>query len=230
MTGGLRAAATGLAAQQTRLEALANDVANVNTPGYRSQRVAFQELENGSGTSARVAGRSQAAAPLVPTGEPLDVAVEGPGYFRVRRADGSIALTRDGGLRIDGQGSLVLAGGERLEPPVKLPAGASATDVTIAADGTVAVKGAKVGRIEVFDVPAPDGLLALGGGLFAATAASGGAAPARSPVRQGMREGSNVDVATAMVGMIEAQRGFELASRAVRMQDQLLEIANQIRR
>jgi flagellar basal-body rod protein FlgG len=114
---------------------------------------------------------------------------------------------------------------------VRLPAGTAREDVAIGPDGAITVKGAAAGKLALVEVPAPEGLRALGDNLFAVTAASGAARPATAAgqIRQGMLEGSNVDVATSMVELIAAQRSFELASRAIRTQDQLMEIANGIR-
>jgi flagellar basal-body rod protein FlgG len=236
---GLYSAATGMLAQQRRLDAIANDVANVNTHGYKRVRVAFRDLvyqpagqgaaqgvAPGSGAAAEIAGRSSAPGSPQPTGRPLDVAIDGPGYLRL---DGD-ALTRDGAFQIDADGQLTV-GGRRLAPPIGVPRGTRPEDVTIAPDGRVAVGERQLGRIELIEVPAPDGLTALGDGLYAATANSGtprAAGDAR--LVQGALEGSNVDLADAMVDMMDAQRGFALASRAVQMQDQALEIANGLRR
>lgn len=230
MANGLQIAASGLMAQQTRLDTIANDIANVNTAGYKPVRVSFAELTDGGVRVAATASSSR-QGPLVGSDAPLAVALEGPGYLQVRSHDGKVALTRGGELRLDGGRTLVLPGGERLQPPVTVPAGTSPADVAIAADGTVSVAGRKLGRLEIVTVPSPSRLADLGGGLLAATAASGAATPARSTaVRQGYLEGSGVDVADAVVQMVETQRAFELASRAVHTQDQLLEIANGIRR
>jgi flagellar basal-body rod protein FlgG len=236
MLNGLYSAAQGMLAQQARMDALANDIANVNTTGYKSVRVAFRELvptpgAPGAGAATVELGRSLAQGVLMPSSNPLSVAIEGPGYIRVKRPDGSTVLTRAGDLRVDAKGDLVLATGERLEPRITFPEGTSPGDVEIAADGTVSVRGQKLGTIEVVTVPAPAGLLSVGDGLYAVTAASGDSAAAKgSLLHQGVVEASNVDLGTAMVDVIGAQRAFELASRAVRVQDQLMEIANQLRR
>jgi flagellar basal-body rod protein FlgG len=239
MSDGLHAAASGLAAQQARMDSLANDIANVNTPGYRKGRIAFRDLayggvpgaEIGSGVAVGSAGRSQVAAALVESDNPLDLAIEGAGYLQVKLADGRVALTRAGGLRVDAQGALVTTGGQPLVPPVTLPPGTKPEGVVVAADGTVAVAGKKLGKIDVVDVTAPGNLQPLGGGLYLPTAASGAPATAKGAhLRQGFVESSDVDLGSAMVDMIDAQRAFELASRMVKTQDELLEIANGIRR
>jgi len=244
MLVGLHSAATGLMAQQERLDAIANDIANVSTPGYKRLRVGFRDLVyqqagmgagpgvvTGSGAAAQVIGRSFQAGAQLETGRPLDVAIEGDGFIRVRRADGTIALTRDGSLQVTPDGRLRTSTGELLDPPVRLPAGASEADISIGADGTVRVGNQVAGRITLVRVTAPERLAAAGDNLFLPTAASGQpVAAGDARLRQGFLEQSNVDLSEAMVGMIEAQRGFQLASRAITVQDEAWGIANGIRR
>jgi flagellar basal-body rod protein FlgG len=226
-----------MAAQQTQIDAVANDIANVNTTGYHSQRIGFSDLvytaeQNvpvGSGSRAIDLGRTTGEGSLQQTGNPLSVAIEGPGYLQVRQADGSIALTRNGDFSTDANGSLVTSSGQRLVPPITLPKGTDPTDVKITADGTVTASGRQLGKLTVVDVPNEAGLRAAGDGLFVATAASGAAtAVPTSTLEQGSLETSNVDMGSAMVEMIQAQRGYELASQAIKTQDELLNVANQI--
>ncbi|HET6448673.1 MAG TPA: flagellar hook-basal body protein [Conexibacter sp.] len=246
MLEGLYSAAAGMAAQQQRLDGVANDLANASTTGYKHVRVGFRDLlysaqggaagatvMAGAGAAAGFIGRSQEQGALQTTGQPLDVAIQGPGFIQVRRPDGSLALTRDGSLRLDAQGRLTTADGNILQPPITTPRGTAPDQLSIAADGTIRVgAGRALGRIELVDVPAPDSLQPLGGNLFAATTQSGAATGAGpdTTLRQGVLEGSNVDVGDAMVDMIDAQRSFQLASKAIQMQDQMLEIANQVKR
>jgi flagellar basal-body rod protein FlgG len=237
MSNGLHLAASGLLAQQARLDTVSNDLANANTTGYKRARVAFQEVVVGEGVTAKGSGvrsldggRSFQQGALAESSNRFALALEGPGFFQVKRGDGTLALSRGGEFRLDANGTFVLPGGERLEPPVTVPNGVGASDVSVSADGTVTAGGKKIGQIAVVDVPAPGGLLQQQG-LAQPTAASGQPKPVPGTVvRQGYVEASNVDVASAMVEMIEAQRGFELASRAIRTHDQLLETANGIRR
>ncbi len=237
MPEGIYAAAAGMSAQQAQLDAISNDIANVSTTGYKSERLGFRDLvysaEQGQPVGAGAAtidlGRTQAEGSLTQTGDPLSVAIVGPGYIQVRRADGSVGLTRAGQLAIDAKGAIVTQGGERLQPPLTVPQGTDPSKIAIAADGTVTAGGAKIGQISVVDVPAPGGLLSVGDNLFAPTAASGAPAAVKgSTLQQGALESSNVDLAAAMVNMIDAQRGYELASRAIKTQDQLLDEANQL--
>jgi flagellar basal-body rod protein FlgG len=248
MLEGLYSAAAGMAAQQQRLDGVANDLANSSTTGYKHVRVGFRDLlysaqggvggagptvMAGAGAAAGFIGRSQGQGALQTTDQPLDLAIQGPGFFQVRRADGSLALTRDGSLRLDSQGRLTTNDGLIVQPEITVPRGTSADQLSIAGDGTVRVgAGRALGRIELVTVPAPDGLQSLGGNLFAANAQSGQPIGAGNDttLRQGALEGSNVDVGDAMVDMIDAQRSFQLASKAIQMQDQMLEIANQVKR
>jgi flagellar basal-body rod protein FlgG len=244
MANGIYAAASGLAAQQDRIDAISNDLANAGTTGYRSERVGFEDLLYGSeagvpvGAGARTldAGRSGVQGTFAASSNPLALAIDGPGYFQVKRPDGTTALTRDGNLQIDASGSLVASNGEQLVPPIKLPAGTQPADVTIAADGTVTVANGTAGtpttagKIALVDVPSENGLLALGANDFATTTASGAAAPATgAKLVQGQLEGSDVDVASAMTSLLDAQQSYSLISHAIQTQDQLLQIANELR-
>jgi len=237
-------AAAGMAAQQQRLDALSNDVANVNTTGYKRVRVAFRDLlytperlatqgiTEGAGSAATIVGRGHAQGSLQRTEEPLDVAIHGPGFLRMRRADGTEILTRDGNLRVDAQGRLGSERGDLVQPEIRLPEGASPADLKIAPDGRVTLAGRELGRLQIVTVASPDGLRALGDNGFEATAASGAvrAAPATTTLEQGALEGSNVDMGDAMAEMMEAQRAYEMASRAIQAQDRAAEIANAIKR
>jgi flagellar basal-body rod protein FlgG len=233
---GLAAAASALSAQQTRLEALANDVANANTPGYAKERLAFRDLTysagTGAGTAALDAGPSFQQGPVESSDNPLALAIQGPGFFQVRLGDGRLALTRGGDFRLDANRSVVLADGARLEPPITGPAGVDPGDVKISSDGTVSAAGKQLGKIVLADVPARASLMRLGDGLYLPTTASGRpvAAAASTTLQQGALEGSNVDPGDTMLEMLDAQRSYELASRAVKMQDDLMQIANEIRR
>lgn len=238
-------AAAGMAAQQQRIDAVSNDLANLNTAGYKHTRIAFRDLvytqapmgaargvAEGSGAAATTIGRSAAQGALIQTGRTLDVAIQGSGYLQVRRANGQLALTRAGNLQLDNRRRLTTSQGELVQPTITLPAGATESDVDIASDGTVEVRGQRIGRLRLVDVPAPAGLLAQGDNTFAPTTASGPVRPAsaRTTLQQGALEGSNVDLADAMSDLVDAQRSYELASKAIQMQDQMAEIANGVKR
>ena len=234
-----------MAAQQQRLDAVANDLANANTTGYKHQRVGFRDLvydqtgrssaqgvRTGSGAAAVDAGRSFGQGVLQRTDRPLDVAIQGEGFLRVRLADGRDALTRDGGLHVDGNGNLTTSTGALVQPAIKVPAGVAEDEVSIGRDGTVLANGNRIGRLDVVTVRSMAGLLSVGGNAFVTTAASGPAvaAPRATTLTQGVLEASNTDMAEAMVSMIESQRAYQLASKAISTADEMMGIANQVKR
>lgn len=246
MLEGMYTAAAGMAAQQTRLDAVASDLANVDTTGYKHVRVAFHDLvydsaqgfgaakgvRIGAGSAAIVNGRSVEQGSMMSTNRSLDVGISGPGYLQVKLADGRTALTRDGDLEMAPDGRLALHTGQLLDPPVTIPKGTDPEQIAIGADGAVTVNKAKVGQISLVDVPAPGALAGGPDNTFVPTVGSGAVRPAASTsfIQQGVLEGSNVDVATAMTDMIEAQRAFQLASKAISTQDEILSIANQVKK
>jgi flagellar basal-body rod protein FlgG len=246
MLEGMYTAAAGMAAQQTRLDAVSNDLANVDTTGYKHARVAFRDLvyddaqgygaakgvKLGAGSAATVLGRSVEQGAMQSTGQSLDIAVSGPGFLQVKLADGRTALTRDGQLQLDAQGRLKLHTGQLIEPPIKVPAGADPERITIGKDGAVTLATAKLGQIKLVDVPAPGALQGGPDNTYVPSKGSGAirAADTATFLQQGVLEGSNVDAAQAMTDMIEAQRAFQMASKAITTQDQILEIANQVKK
>jgi len=174
-----------------------------------------------------VIGADFAEGSLEPTERPLDVALTTPGFIRVRGAGGQVVLTRAGDLGVGPEGMLQTSTGQRLEPPVRIPRGVDPEKLTIAPDGTVGVGKRTFGRISLVDVTNPDGLQADGEGGFLPTAASGPVRKAPTArLQQGVLESSNVDLATVMTAMNEAQQGFELAGKAVQTQDEVLGVAN----
>lgn len=245
MIEGMYTAAAGMAAQQARIDAVSNDLANASTTGYKSNRMAFRdllyqtpgvggtsrELKVGTGAAAVSLGRNMADGALKVTERTLDIALTGPGFLQVLTADGKKALTRDGNLKVDEKGRLTLGTGELLEPAITLPAKANEGDVTIGTDGTVLVKGKPNGKLTLMEVRAPGQMYPASNNTFLPSPESGPAKPATATsITPGALESSNLDMANAMVAMIEAQRAFQLASRAVKMQDQIWEIANQVKR
>ena len=245
MLSGLNTAAAGMAAQQQRMDAVANDLANANTTGYKHQRVGFRDLvyeqagrssaqgvRTGSGAAAVDAGRSYGQGVLQRTDRPLDVAIQGEGFLRVRLADGRDALTRDGGLHIDGNRRLVTSTGALVQPAITVPAGVAEDQISIGPDGTVLADKQRIGKLDILTVRSTQGLLSVGDNAFVATAASGPAvaAPAATALSQGALEASNTDMAESMVAMIESQRAFQLASKAITTADEMMGIANQVKR
>lgn len=242
MLQGLYSAASGMEAQQQQLDAVANDMANTDTPGYQSTIVGFQDLlyssgaigsstvATGAGTEAQLIGRSQTQGPIQSTGRSLDVAIQGQGYLEFRMSDGTIGLSRNGVLEVNADGQLCNQSGMLLQPPITLPRGASTDDVKIASDGAVTVGKQQLGKIQLVTVPSPDGLVADGNSMFSATAASGAIhAATGSTLQQGALEGSNVDVSQAMTQMMDAEQNYAMGSKAIDFENQMLQIANGIK-
>src|SRR6202008_4258345 len=165
MLEGLRTAAAGMAAQQQRLDAVANDLANANTTGYKHTRVGFrglvydqtgrssaQGVRTGSGAAAVDAGRAWGQGSLRATERSLDVAIQGEGFLRVCLNDGRDALTRDGGLHVDGNRRLVTSTGAMLQPAMTVPEGVAEDEISIGRDGTVLAAGRRIGRLDLVTV------------------------------------------------------------------------------
>lgn len=245
MLEGMYSAAAGMIAQQRRLDALSNDIANVNTPGYKPLRQGFRDLlyseagiattdgvQLGAGSAVVDLGRSSGAGNIVASDEPLNIALNGPGYFQVRSAQGETLLTRNGQLKIDPRGRLAMQDGKLLQPTIQLPAGTDPSGVSIAGNGNVTVGDKVVGQIRILNVQAPTGLAPRGGDTFQVTQESGAAraAGAGTQVMQGAIEMSGVQLSDSMTDMIQAQRAFQLASRAISTQDKVAEIAVGVKR
>lgn len=262
MDPALRAAATGMQAQQTRVEVISNNLANVNTTGFKRSRAHFEDLlyqtiqgsatvdgtdidateavQIGRGTRLAAVQRVDIQGPIEQTGRPLDLAIEGEGFFEVRMPDGSAAYTRDGSFTVSDQGMLVTNSGYTVTPGVSIPNDAS--ELTISATGVVtAVSGfggesVEVGRLELTRFSNSPGLRALGENLYRETAASGdpisGFAQEQGfgRILQGGLEASNVEIVQEMVDMITAMRAYEINSKAVQSAEELTEIANQLLR
>jgi flagellar basal-body rod protein FlgG len=237
---GLYTAAAGMAAQERRLDAVSNDIANVNTAGYKKVRTGFRDLvyqadgptgvRTGAGAAITQLGRTSQQGSMQQTGNAFDLGIQGPGYFQVRRADGQTVLTRNGAFNVDERGRLANSTGELMVPGITIPAGIDANKVSVASDGTVTAGARRIGQIQIFNVPAPNGLSAAGDNNYLPTAASGAVRRIANPtITQGMLESSNVDLADAMVDMMDAQRSYSMASKAIHMADQMAEIANGIK-
>jgi flagellar basal-body rod protein FlgG len=262
MIRALFSAASGLQAQQMHVDVVANNIANSNTPGFKKDRINFQDLlyqtyrEAGSTT---LSGAQQPTGLRVGlgvkpvateklfsqgafqhTGNALDFVVEGDGFFQVLMTDGSTAYTRDGTMRLDGTGNIVTSDGLQLNPNIVVPENAISVDV--APDGNVAVMlpgqtaMTQVGQIQLARFQNPGGLKAMGKNLFVETDASG-SPQAGNPgedgfgtIAQGYIEQSNVSIVEELVNLILAQRGFETNSKAVQTADEILQMANQLRR
>ncbi|HCA41013.1 MAG TPA: flagellar basal-body rod protein FlgG [Aminobacterium sp.] len=262
MIRALWSAATGMVAQQTNLDVTSNNLANVNTSGYKKMRADFQDLlyqidrepgapvETGAtvptgiqvGLGTKVVGTSRmfSEGNLQVTNNPLDVTIEGDGFFQVVRPNGDIAYTRDGSWKIDGDGQIVTTDGFLLEPAITVPE--DATEIIIDNMGRFSVKTVgnqeadEIGQIEIARFVNPAGLRAIGRNLFEETPASGEAIaglPGEDGLgylHQGILEMSNVQVVEEMVNLIVAQRAYEANSKSIQTADELLRIANGLRR
>ena len=241
MLEGLYSAASGMEAQQQQFDAISNDMANVDTSGYQSTVIGFHDLlysngeygsnvATGAGAQAEQMGYDQSHGAIQQTGQPLDVAVNGPGYLEVRRQDGTIGMTRNGALQLNDKSQLTTQTGMLVQPPMTIPAGVDPSQVSIASNGTVSVGKQTLGKLSLVDVPAPNGLVADGDSVFSATAASGAIRAAKgTSVQQGALEGSNVNMGDEMSKMMDAQQQYSMGSQAIQYQAQMLQIANEIK-
>lgn len=243
MIEGMYTAAAGMQAQQMRLDAVSNDLANSSTTGYKHNRIAFRDLlyvtrahgslppvQIGTGSAAASIGRDMSEGAAQRTDRPLDVALQGPGFLQVRLADGDKALTRDGNLRVDARGRITTSTGELVEPKITLPKGVKESALAVGIDGTISSGDKVLGRLRIVEVPSPGQLSPAANNTFTVNAMSGAARSARNTtVLGGALEDSNTDMASSMVAMIESQRAFQLASRAIKMQDDAWSIANQLK-
>jgi flagellar basal-body rod protein FlgG len=257
----LHVAATGMAAQETNLEGISNNISNANTVGYKKQRIDFQDLlyqqirapgaptsnttmlptglQLGSGVRIVSTSRQFSQGTLTQTNNQLDVAIEGNGFFVVQQGDGTLAYTRAGTLQRDGTGRIVNTEGLPIEPPITVPA--NATSVSIGATGkvTATVSGednpVELGTMTIATFINPAGLRATGHNLFMPSVASGDAIvgnpgeEGRGTLLQGSTEQANVDIVEEMIGLISAQRAYEINSKVITTADQMLQAATQIR-
>ncbi len=246
---------TGMEAQQTQLDTISHNLANVGTNGFKKGHVVFEDLiyqnlrqagaasgeqgmlptglQVGLGVRPVATSRTFTQGNLQQTGNNLDLAIKGQGFFQVQRADGSTAYTRDGAFQVDANGQLVTNNGELVQPGISVPA--NAKSLTIAADGTVSasVPGQAqpqvLGQLQLASFVNAAGLEPLGGNLFGETAASGApnagepGADGLGQLQQGFVETSNVNVVEELVAMIQTQRAYELNSKAIQTSDQMLQ-------
>jgi flagellar basal-body rod protein FlgG len=258
MTPALWAAKTGLDAQQTRMTVTSNNLANVSTNGYKKSRGVFEDLlyqnikQVGAstsqdtqspsglslGTGVRVVATEKiyTQGGLSQTGNSLDLAIQGRGFFQILLPDGTLGYTRDGSFQLNSQGQVVTSSGYALQPGINIPQGAQS--ISIGTDGVVSVMVAgqsapqQVGTLQLTDFVNPAGLQARGENLVLESAASGTAqtgTPGLSglgTLAQGSLESSNVNVVEELVAMIETQRAYEMNSKAIATSDKMLEYVN----
>lgn len=260
MIRALYTAASGMEAQQMNLDTIANNLANSATTGFQGRRLDFQDmiyqnmvtpgaaqsqqtvaagLQVGLGTKSSATEVIQTQGTLNQTSNPLDVAIQGTGYFTVALPDGTLAYTRDGSFHLDQQGSVVTADGNLLQPQITIPP--NATSITITQYGVVnatlpgQTNPQQVGQIQLATFPNPGGLNSVGNNLLTATLSSGTAITGNpggpngvGTLQQGYLENSNVDVVTEFVQMILAQRAFESNSKVIRAADDMYSQTNNL--
>ncbi len=262
MIRALWTAATGMAAQQMNIDVISNNLANSSTTGFKKSRIDFQDLLY---QNIRSAGTTEAQGSQVPTGiqvglgtrpaavlkmfsqgdfqqtdNPLDIAVEGDGFFQISMPNGTTAYTRSGSFKLDGTGRMVTSDGYPLSPEITIPG--EATDVSIGSDGTVSATLAgqsapqEIGQIQIAKFINPAGLNSIGRNLFTQSASTGDPVVdtpglnGLGTLAQKFIELSNVKVVEEMVNMIVAQRAYEVNSKAIQTADEMLNIANNLRR
>jgi len=262
MLRSLYSAATGMIAQQTSIDVTSNNIANVNTVGYKKQRAEFADLFY---QTMEYAGTSTSATTTSPTGinvglgvrptaitkmfsqgnfketgNNLDLAITGNGFFKVQMPDGTQAYTRNGSFKLDANGQMVTSDGYPLVPNIVIPP--DAVQISIGTDGTVSVLQAgqtqttQIGQITLTNFINPAGLHALGDNNYINTSASGdpieGVAGTMGlgQIRQGFVEMSNVQLVEEMTDLITAQRAYDANSKAIMTSDEMLKTVNQLKR
>ena len=252
-------ARTGLDAQDMRMRVISNNLANVNTTAFKRDRASFQTLAYqvvtapgaastsqtqyatgiNMGTGVRIQGTSriETQGSLQTTGNSLDMALDGDGFFQIQMPDGTLGYTRAGNFSRSPQGMLITSEGYQVMPGITVPEGA--TSITVGSDGTVSAtvagqtEATQLGQIQVATFPNSAGLQAKGNNFLVETASSGAASlgnpgeQGRGMIRQGMLEGSNVNVVEELVDMIETQRAYEVNSKMISATDEMLKYVNQ---
>lgn len=261
MIRALYSAASGMSAQQTNLENIANNLANANTTGFKTRRAEFQDLLYQTMTQPGTAASQQAAVPaglqlglgtraasneiiftqgdFSQTNNPLDLVIQGRGFFQIRQASGTLAYTRSGTFQINRDGAMVDSNGNLLEPQITIPA--NAQSVTIAPDGTVSFTqpgqsaAQQVGQIQLANFQNPAGLNTIGQNLYLPTDASGdpilgnpGGQEGLGTLLEGYVEQSNVSVVDEFVNMIVTQRAYEANSKVVKAADEMYQTINNL--
>lgn len=256
MMTALYSAATGMNAQQMNMDVISTNLSNVDTNGYKKSRVDFEDLiyqtkkapgganDNPTGlqvgTGVRAVGTKKlfSTGSFKETGNPYDMAIEGKGFFQIRMPDGNVNYTRNGGFSVDATGQIVNSNGYQLEPAIVVPEGTQSVDIT--QDGFVIAningQQQQLGQVQLANFINPAGLLSLGKGLYQETAASGNAVIGNpgedglGTVLQNNIESSNVKVVNEMVNMITAQRAYEVNTKSISTADQMLQMANNLKR
>lgn len=255
MIDALHIAASGLTSQQEQIDVISNNLANMQTPGYKRSRVAFADVSaltpaqarDGLATNEVGAGtRITSTAPVMidgtmqETNNPWDLAIQGAGFFEIESGEGERTYTRAGTLKIDSDGYLSTASGQRLAQGIQIPADATHIEISTTGEirGQLGVDKdtTVIGQIELASFAAPEALRSVGGNLFAATDLSGDATVGKpgdagiGTVTQGFVEGSNVDLVGEMSTLVLAQRAYQLNARVLQASDQILDTINNLNR
>lgn len=255
MIHGIWTAATGMQAQQMRIDVIANNLSNVNTTSYKRSAVDFQDLlyqtinqpgTDNAGVQIGLGVRPVAVTKLYDQGNlqvtnnPLDIAIDGDGFFAVTQINGQVAYTRDGSFKLDATGRLVTSTGQPVEPPIAIAPGT--TNLFVRKDGAVfgtppdGNQQQIIGQIQLTQFINPAGLQAIGNNLLVETSASGPARQGQPAIdgfgslRQGALEASNVELVREMVMMIATQKAYDTSSKAITVSDKMMETANQLQR
>ena len=261
MLRSLNTAATGMAAQQENMDVISNNIANSQTAGFKKSRAEFEDLiyhtkrepgavagnnsytptgvQIGLGTRTSSVQKNFDEGSAMTTKNPLDLQIEGPGFFQILTSDGQTAYTRDGSFRKDAQGKVVDKNGNTLIPEINIPPDASGVEVKGTGE-VVVYQGpnstpSTIAQLDIVNFVNPAGLKALGRNLFGQTSASGQAIQNRPGLNgvgylsQGQLEASNVNIVDEMVDMIKAQRAFETNSKVIQTSDQMLQSINSMR-
>lgn len=261
MLRALNTAATGMQAQQSNMDVIANNIANVSTTGFKRSRAEFEDLmyqtikepgaasglnsispngiQLGLGVRNSAVQRDFAVGSPRVTKNPLDLQIEGPGFFPVQLTNGQIGYTRDGGFKRDGSGRVVDSNGNALQPEIIIPPDAMGVDISASGQVSIAVGNSptpqNVGQIQLVNFVNPAGLKGIGQNIFVPTNASGlplQGAPGQNglgSLSQGQLEASNVNIVDEMVNMITAQRSYETNSKVIQAADQMLQHLNSLR-
>jgi flagellar basal-body rod protein FlgG len=263
MIRALYSAASGMTAQQLNVDNIAHNLANANTSGFKTRRAQFQDLLYQTVVQPGAAAGQQTVVPtglqlglgtrassneiiftqgsFSQTNNPLDLVIQGRGFFQVRMASGELAYTRAGSFHLDADGNLVTGDGNAIEPQITIPADAQA--ISIGQDGTVSytqpgqTAAQQGGQLQLANFPNPAGLNSLGGNLYAPTDASGdptvgapGGQEGLGSVMQGYVEQSNVSVVEEFINLIVSQRAYEANSKVVQAADQMYQQVNNLPR
>lgn len=261
MIRALYSAASGMTAQQMNIDNVANNLANANTNGFKMRRTQFQDLLYQSYVQPGAAAGSQTTVPsglqiglgtrpaaneiifaqgnFQQTDNPLDLVIQGKGFFQIRRATGETAYTRAGGFQLDRDGNVVTSNGDPIEPQITIPP--QAQNITVAPDGTVTytqpgqTASQVAGQIQLANFANPAGLNSIGQNLFMPTDASGdptignpGGQEGLGTLMQGYVEGSNVNIVEEFINMIVSQRTYEANSKVVKAADEMYQQVNNV--